>query len=281
MECFKEQLSLEKKVNLFRKEGKTIGLVPTMGALHEGHAALIKNSKNDNDVTIATIFVNPKQFNNSQDFELYPNTLESDIKLLESLDCDILFHPDSSSIYGKEPAIKMTFSTLEHTMEGAFRAGHFQGVALIVSKLFNITTPNRAYFGQKDFQQCAIIAQLIADLSFQVEMVIVPTIRENSGLALSSRNLRLATAMKEEATLLYKSLKKAQEKLLSGISITTVKNELTLAFEESKTIQLEYFSIVDSATLANLTQITKNQTSLCIAAFAGDVRLIDNIYLHD
>lgn len=266
---------------MIRKEGKTIGLVPTMGALHEGHAALIKNSKKDNDVTIATIFVNPKQFNNSQDFELYPSTLESDIQLLQNLDCDILFHPDLTAIYQQEPVIKMTFPTLEHTMEGAFRAGHFQGVALIVSKLFNIINPNKAYFGQKDFQQCAIIAQLIADLSFQIEMVIVPTVREESGLALSSRNLRLTPELKSEATLLYQSLKLAQRSLLIGKEIIQVKSDLLKAFEESKMIRLEYFSVVDSATLIDITELTDKQTSLCIAAFAGDVRLIDNIYLYE
>jgi pantoate--beta-alanine ligase len=281
MECFKEQLSLARKLDLIRKEGKSIGLVPTMGALHEGHATLIKNSKKDNDVTIVTIFVNPKQFNNAQDFLLYPSTLESDKKLLQDLDCDILFHPDSNSIYNKEPAIIMAFPSLENTMEGAFRAGHFQGIALIVSKLFNIIAPTRAYFGQKDFQQCAIITQLIADLSFQIEMVIVPTVRENNGLALSSRNLRLTPAIRVEATLIYKSLKNAQTRLLNGVAITKVKNELTLSFQKSKTMQLEYFSIVDSITLADLTKISEKQTSLCIAAFAGDVRLIDNIYLHE
>jgi pantoate--beta-alanine ligase len=281
MECFKEQLSLARKLDLIRKEGKTIGLVPTMGALHEGHAALIKSSKKDNDITLATIFVNPKQFNNPQDFDLYPNTLDSDISLLTGLGCDILFHPDAASIYTHEPVIKMAFPTLEHTMEGAFRAGHFQGVALIVSKLFNLAQPTRAYFGQKDFQQCAIIAQLIKDLSFQIEMIIVPTVREKSGLALSSRNLRLTPALKDEATLIFKALKNAKERLLSGTTIATVKNELSAALEISKTLRLEYFSVVDSTTLADIDQISTNQTSLCIAAYAGEVRLIDNIYLYE
>lgn len=254
----------------------TIGFVPTMGALHNGHLSLIDKSKSENELTICSIFVNKEQFNNSEDFNKYPINTDVDIKLLEKNGCDILFLPTSDEIYSEKPIIKFDFGHLETTMEGAFRPGHFSGVALIVSKLFNIVNPNKAYFGQKDFQQLAIIKQLVKDLSFNIDIVSCPTIREQNGLAMSSRNLRLSKSEQGEAALIYKSLEMTKDLLIKK-PISEIKSELKNIFNNSN-IDLEYLEIVDSNTLISINEYNiENETTICIAAHLGNVRLIDNI----
>jgi len=269
------------KSELLPLKNSTIGFVPTMGALHDGHLSLIEKSKKENDFTICSIFVNPTQFNNKEDFEKYPNTINEDTKLLEKQNCDFLFLPSSKEIYSSKSILKFDFGNLENTMEGRFRPGHFSGVALIVSKLFNIVNPTKAYFGQKDFQQLAIIKQLVIDLSFDVEVISCPTIREKNGLAMSSRNERLSKHEKHESSIIHNSLQLAKTKLLSlkKTDIIDIKAEIELQFENSN-LQLEYLEIVSSTSLEPiLTNENLNNTTICIAAFCGNVRLIDNITL--
>lgn len=253
-----------------------IGFVPTMGALHDGHLSLIEKSKNENEFTICSIFVNKEQFNNSEDFNKYPINTDSDIKLLEQNGCDILFLPTSDEIYSEKPIIKFDFGYLETTMEGAFRPGHFSGVALIVSKLFNIVNPNKAYFGQKDFQQLAIIKQLVKDLSFNIGIVSCPIIREQNGLAMSSRNLRLSKKEQQEAGIIFKTLNITKD-LLGKKPIDEIKTEVVNLFK-STNLDLEYLEIVDTNTLISINEYKiENETTICIAAHLGNVRLIDNI----
>jgi len=260
--------------------GKTIGFVPTMGALHNGHQRLVECSVNVNDTTICSIFVNPTQFNNPLDLQNYPRDLASDIELLSQVGCDAVFAPDASEMYHKHTFIRMDFGKLVSTMEGSFRPGHFSGVGIIVAKLFNIIGPNKAYFGKKDLQQLAVIKSMVRDLDFNVEVVSVETVRETGGLALSSRNRFLTDEERIIARTLYTSLLLAKENLLKGISPLKVKSDIHKHFDRIAGINLEYFEIVDSATLQNIELINStSEVSLCIAAYVGKVRLIDNMSL--
>jgi len=264
-----------------RPWGRTVGLVPTMGALHDGHLALIRESKLNNDITICSIFVNPAQFNNPSDLQKYPRTLEKDIQLLESIHCDVLFCPEAAEMYNSIYLTHFDFGHLDKTMEGQFRPGHFSGVALIVSKLFHIVEPDVAYFGQKDWQQFAIIRQLVKDLSFNVTLKSVPIIRESDGLALSSRNARLSPDQRKQAIVLFNALKKACALLQSDKSISDVKGIIKQYVEKCQDIKLEYFEVADSENLTLLNNVEESVSPiLCIAAFVGDIRLIDNMFLH-
>jgi pantoate--beta-alanine ligase len=255
----------------------SVGFVPTMGALHEGHLSLIRKSKKENKITVCSIFVNPIQFNNQADFDKYPNTLEQDLKLLEAEGCDLVFVPSSSEMYPTKPSTKFDFGALEHVMEGAFRPGHFSGVAIVVSKLFNIVRPKIAYFGQKDLQQTLVVKQLVADLGFQLKLDIVETAREKDGLAMSSRNLRLQPSLRAEAPLLYAELLKAKSKLLKGESIEMVSILAKHSINAIKNVKIEYFEIADATTLQPIKNNFKGEVAICVAAFFGDVRLIDNV----
>jgi pantoate--beta-alanine ligase len=248
-----------------------------MGALHEGHLSLIRKSKKENKMTVCSIFVNPIQFNNQEDFDKYPNTLEHDLALLEAEGCDLVFVPSASEMYPTKPSTKFDFGALEHVMEGAFRPGHFSGVAIVVSKLFNIIRPTRAYFGQKDLQQTLVVKQLVADLGFQLKLDIVGTAREKDGLAMSSRNLRLQPSLRLEAPLLYAELVKAKSKLLKGEPIEMVSILAKHSINAIKNVKIEYFEIADAATLQPIKNNFKGEVAICVAAFFGDVRLIDNI----
>lgn len=264
-----------------RPWGRTMGFVPTMGALHDGHLALIRESKLNNDLTICSIFVNPAQFNNSSDLQKYPRTLEKDIQLLESINCDVLFCPEAVEMYNSIHLTHFDFGHLDKTMEGQFRPGHFSGVALIVSKLFHIVEPDVAYFGQKDWQQFAIIRQLVKDLSFNVTLKSVPIIRESDGLALSSRNARLSPDQRKQAIVLFNALKEACTLLQSNKSISDVKAIIKQYVEKCQDIKLEYFEVADSENLTLLNNVEESVSPiLCIAAFVGDIRLIDNMFLH-
>lgn len=281
MKIINEIAALRIAVASFRRANKTIGLVPTMGALHTGHQALIQHANAENDVTVVSIFVNPTQFNNSEDFNSYPHQITEDIALLEKTACDILFCPRPEAVYMSKPLLTMSFGSLETTMEGKYRPGHFAGVGLIVGKLFNYIQPDRAYFGQKDLQQCAIIKQLVKDLDFDISIRVVPTVREENGLALSSRNLLLSPQQKTEAAFLYKLLLDAKYHLLQGQEISLVTAMVENSLRSHTLLKLEYFAIVNSETLQPVEHISANNISLCIAAYADKVRLIDNIYLHD
>ncbi|PSL02962.1 pantoate--beta-alanine ligase [Cecembia rubra] len=256
----------------------TVGLVPTMGALHEGHLDLVRKAKENSDIVIVSIFVNPTQFNNPDDFAKYPKTLDKDLDLLKNIGVDAVFVPDNQEVYPESPLIKIDFGDLERVLEGSFRPGHFNGVGIVVSKLLNIVKPHKAYFGQKDLQQVAVIKRLVKDLSFDVEIIVVPTVREASGLALSSRNLRLSPVQRENALVLYKSLSFAKTELLKGESWFTIKSEVENQFQQTPEVELEYFELVDSDKMTVLESLQEGiSLSICTAAYVGDVRLIDNI----
>ncbi len=280
MQVFNEIAPLKAFLKGQKQAGKSIGLVPTMGALHEGHLALVQASKAENHLTVATIFVNPTQFNNPADLERYPRTLDKDRALLEKVECDIVFSPDADHMYESEALVRFDFGHLDKVMEGRFRPGHFSGVALVVSKLFNIVEPDRAYFGQKDWQQFVIISQLVKELKFNLELVSIPTFREADGLAMSSRNARLTGEQREKASVFQAALKFAKMALKSGRAFDEVSMEVRRRVESSDFITLEYFEIADSKNL-NLIDNVKaaNRPIMCIAGFVGEVRLIDNMFL--
>ncbi|MCS6796021.1 MAG: pantoate--beta-alanine ligase [Raineya sp.] len=265
-----------------RKEGKKIGFVPTMGALHEGHLSLIRRCKQENDVVVCSVFVNPTQFNNPEDLAKYPRTLEKDAQMLEKAGCDILFAPNENVMYPQKTTLNFYFGHLENVMEGKFRKGHFNGVALVVSKLFHIVQPHRAYFGQKDLQQFAIIRTLVQDLMFPVELVRCPIVREANGLAMSSRNQRLNAEQQATASHLYKALKKA-ETMLAENSVKQIQKSVKEYLLNVRGIELEYFEIADANTLQIVEDLTSFQgdLALCIAAYVAGVRLIDNIVIEN
>ncbi|OEK03148.1 pantoate--beta-alanine ligase [Roseivirga sp. 4D4] len=263
-----------------RSEGKSIGFVPTMGALHQGHLSLIQASKENCDFTIASIFVNPTQFNNPEDLKNYPKTLDEDVEKLIGAECDVLFLPDGQEIYPSKPQLKISFDGIADQLEGEFRPGHFDGVALVVSKLFNIIQPNHAFFGQKDLQQFFIVKSLVDQLNYPIQLNMVSTARESNGLAMSSRNMRLSAAERSDAALLHQSLRMAQERLLQGGNIKLVKEEVQELFDVSERLALEYFEIINTDDFKT-TDATKEKkkVALCIAANIGQVRLIDNLML--
>ena len=238
MEIFKKIAPLKVYLEEIRRSGKTIGLVPTMGALHNGHIALISASKAQNSYTICSIYVNPMQFNNPADLQKYPRNLEQDVKLLEAAGCDVLFYPDNEEMYEGKSVLKFDFGDLDKVMEGKYRPGHFSGVALVVSKLFNIVNPDNAYFGQKDWQQFAVIQQVVTELKFGLTFHSIPTLRETDGLAMSSRNLRLNGMQRQQATVFYNALRLAKEKLKKGEEIARVKRLVGEMVEKSRWRQI-------------------------------------------
>lgn len=258
---------------------RKIGFVPTMGALHAGHLSLINTAKAENDITICSIYVNPAQFNNPNDLAAYPVHLEKDTELLMAAGCDVLFCPAHSEMYPHQNNIRFDFGTLDKVLEGEFRPGHFSGVALVVSKLFNIVAPDRAYFGQKDFQQLKIVEKLVSDLNFNLSVRSVPIVREADGLAMSSRNARLTREQRSIATVFYESLKLAQQKIKQGEPMPEIVTAIR-AFCESKTgVMLEYLTLADH----NLSLIPSPTLGsvLLIAGYIGEVRLIDNLIVYE
>lgn len=248
-----------------------------MGALHDGHLDLIKKAKLYSDYVVVSIFINPTQFNNAEDFAKYPQTLDKDMELLDKTGVDYLFLPELEEIYPNKPRLKMLFEGLDNTLEGEFRPGHFSGVGIVVAKLLNIVKPHVAFFGQKDLQQVAIIRQLVADLSMDVKIISLPTVREGSGLALSSRNMRLSEKDKEKALIIIHSLSFGKSELLSGKDWLSTREEIKEKFTVQD-IKLEYFELVNSHTMDKLEKIDHTiPSSICIAAYIGEVRLIDNI----
>ncbi len=280
MQIFTEIESLRAFLSHKNAGQQSIGLVPTMGALHPGHLFLIQSSTAENQVTVATIYVNPTQFNNSSDLEKYPRSLEADIALLEKGGCDALFCPDTREMYAQTSTVKFDFGPLDKILEGEFRPGHFSGVALVVSKLFNIVQPNIAYFGQKDFQQFTIIARLVDELKFGIQLRCIPTLRESDGLAMSSRNLRLTEQERKKAVILFKSLSSANQALLEGMALGDVKVDIQKIWEKEKNTKLEYFELADRENLILLDRVkSANQSIVLIAGYVGEVRLIDNMII--
>lgn len=259
-------------------KSNSVGFVPTMGALHDGHISLIKRAKKENELCVASIFVNPTQFNNPEDLEKYPRTIEADLKKLEEAGCDIVFLPEVTEMYPSPAILKFDFGSLENILEGKFRPGHFNGVGIVVSKLFNIIKPSKAYFGLKDLQQCAVINRLVNDLSFSVELILCDTVREEDGLAMSSRNVRLAPSFRTQAPNIYASLNLAKSELLKGASIQDTLNIVKDFYSILPDFEVEYFEIVDFNSLQPISVYnTEIKTAIVVAAHLGGVRLIDNI----
>lgn len=251
-----------------------------MGALHEGHLSLIRLSKTQGDFTVASIFVNPTQFNKPEDLEKYPRHPEKDLDMLASAGCDVVFMPTVEEMYPVPASLKISFGSLETELEGRFRPGHFAGVGLVVSKLFNMIQPDHAYFGQKDLQQYFVIKALVSQLSFPIQLHMAPIAREANGLAMSSRNERLTPQERAHAELIYKGLNQAREMLMTGASIPIVKAHISELFEASDRFSLEYFEVINTDDFAPLETIKEEATTaLCLAAEIGQVRLIDNLLL--
>lgn len=259
-----------------QRQQSSVGLVPTMGALHQGHLELVKAARAENDLVVCSIFVNPTQFNNPDDLSAYPRTLEADCRLLESVGCDIVFAPSVEEMYPYPLDLSLNFGTLETVMEGAFRPGHFNGVGIVVSKFFNLIQPHRAYFGQKDLQQTAIIKSLIRNLSYPIELRICPTVRESDGLAMSSRNVRLTPEERSIAPTIYRILNECKTALLVGTPVEVALKNARDAFSQQPAFRLEYIELVDADTLKPLNE-TGKANALCVAVHLGNVRLIDNI----
>ncbi len=279
MKVFKTISDTQSWIKQQKASGNTIGFVPTMGALHEGHLSLVRHSKIDNDITVCSIFINPIQFNNKQDLEKYPRTMGADLKLLEDLGCDIVFTPASEEMYPEPIEKKYNFGMLDKVMEGAFRSGHFNGVAIVVKKLFDITIPDKAYFGEKDFQQLCIIQDLVRQENMDIGIIPCPTLREADGLAMSSRNTRLTPDQRKIAAVIYKTLLAIREKK-KDMSVNDLIDWAKKKININSEMQLEYIDIVNSRTLMPVNRISdQEEIRVCIAAFLGNVRLIDNIGL--
>ncbi len=260
------------------QKNQSIGFVPTMGALHEGHLDLVARCLSEKDITLVSIFVNPTQFTNQEDFQNYPITLEADMEKLKSVGVNYVFIPEVHTIYPTQPTLKFNFGDLEHVLEGKFRPGHFNGVGIIVAKLFHMIKPNTAYFGQKDLQQVAIVKRLVKDLSFDLEIEVVPTRRDSDGLALSSRNLRLSLEEKKTALILFQSLNFAKKELTEGSPWQEIKDRIEEFFFQKKEAHLEYIELVNPDTFEQYLEFDpKSKSFLCISAYIGPVRLIDNL----
>ena len=262
------------------KEDKSLGLVPTMGALHEGHLTLVKKSLAENDLTVVSIFVNPIQFNSKEDLDNYPKDFEADLNLLKSYNVDYVFCPDEKDLYPTAPLVSINFGNISHLMEGKFRKGHFEGVGVIVCKLLNLLSPNTAYFGLKDLQQFLLIKRMCEDLNFRTRIVGVETVREKSGLAMSSRNRRLSDHGKEIASLLYKGLKSMEEGVFNRLSVSNLVHDANDVFRRSDLIQIEYLEVVDPSTLEPVDSYEDmDELAICVAGYVEGIRLIDNLYL--
>lgn len=268
---------LRAELDALRKEGKTIGLVPTMGALHAGHASLVKRAVAENDIVVVSDFVNPTQFNDKNDLLKYPRTLDADCKLLEACGASFVFAPSVEEIYPEPDTRQFSYAPLDTVMEGKYRPGHFNGVCQIVSKLFLIVEPTRAYFGEKDFQQLAIIREMVRKYPFNLEIVGCPIVREADGLALSSRNARLSTVQRTQALQISKTLFASVEYAKTH-TLDETKAFVETKIAESEGLRLEYFEIVDGTSLQTVhSWEDSNYIVGCITVFCGEVRLIDNI----
>ncbi len=280
MKVYSKISALQEDIAYLKSEGKTIGFVPTMGALHYGHISLVSSAISQCDITVVSIFVNPTQFNNVDDLSNYPRKLEADIYLLSEIDCDIVFAPEVVEMYPEKSVavdLDLDLGILAKVMEGKFRPGHFRGVVNIVSRLFECVKPDKAFFGLKDFQQVSVIRYMTNYFHLPVEIIACPTLRELSGLAMSSRNTRLSLSQKEDALIIYKSLILAKE-LATTNSPNSVKNKIRDFFQKGNLV-LEYFEIVNPVTLESLEGDWVSGATACIVAYCGEVRLIDNMEL--
>lgn len=263
-----------KIVKEWRREGKTIGLVPTMGFLHEGHASLIRRCREENDIVVVSDFVNPTQFGPNEDLEAYPRDFARDSALCESMGTDLIFHPEPEEMY-QDACAYVSIHTLSDTLCGKTRPIHFQGVCTVVSKLFHIVAPDRAYFGQKDAQQLAIIKKMVKDLNFDIEIVGCAIVREEDGLAKSSRNTYLSEEERKAALCLSKAVKKGQEIIKTGCDCTDVLKEMCAVIESEPLAKIDYVSIVDALTMQPVEKVDRD-VLVAMAVYIGKTRLIDN-----
>lgn len=279
MILFKQAASLSQFLHLHQQEGKTVSFVPTMGALHKGHLSLLSRARTESDLSVCSIFVNPTQFNNRDDFSRYPVTLEKDIDKLHGSSCNVLFLPTENEIYpAGYSAKRYELGVLETILEGEYRPGHFQGVCQVVDRLLEIVHPNKIYMGQKDYQQCQVVQKLIYLTNrHALEMITVPTIREKDGLAMSSRNLRLNSSQRAKAPALYQALQTAKAAL--GQQPFDNIRQMAVTDLSLQGFAVDYFEIVDATTLLPATDHSKNLIAL-VAASLGDIRLIDNLSLN-
>lgn len=278
MQTFTTKTGLIDCLSAVEKE-KTLGFVPTMGALHQGHLSLIKESNNICDLTICSIFINPTQFNNHEDLANYPNTLDKDLLLLKKINCDIVYAPQVCDLYIKgERAKNYNFGEITALMEGDYRPGHFNGIATIIEKFFKIIKPTKAFFGQKDLQQLQVVKALVKQMNISTEIISMPIIREKNGLAKSSRNKFLSSTEKDTASIIYSCLVYCKNNKSKGIK--TLKENIFKTINSNKYIELEYAEFVN---LENMQRIQewqeKNKTAICIAAYIAGIRIIDNIIL--
>ena len=269
--------SVRDSISAARKGGKKIGFVPTMGALHIGHISLIEAAVKQCDFVVVSIFVNPTQFGIGEDFEKYPRPLQADLEICKKAGVNIVFAPSIKEMYPNENLTSVNVEKITESLCGKSRQGHFRGVATVCTKLFNIVTPDFAYFGQKDAQQAVVVRQMVCDLNMPVEIVVCPTIREKDGLAVSSRNQYLSRQQKKDAALIYKSLQKCRQMILAGeADISVIIEGIGQILSQSPAIEIEYINIVDAQSLQNVTKIS-GKILVAIAVKIGSTRLIDNI----
>lgn len=261
-------------VKSWKKEGKTVGLVPTMGYLHEGHASLIRKCREENDIVVVSVFVNPTQFGPNEDLEAYPRDFQRDSALCESLGADLIFHPEPEEMY-QDPCAYVSIETLSENLCGRTRPIHFRGVCTVVSKLFHIVAPDKAYFGQKDAQQLAIIRKMVRDLNFDIEIVGCPIIREEDGLAKSSRNTYLNPQERQAALRLSRAVKRGQELIAPGMDSEAVLSEMRKVIEAEPLAKIDYVSMVDALTMKDVEKVDRD-VLVAMAVYIGKTRLIDN-----
>ena len=276
MKVINKPEELQKIIEELKKEGKSVGLVPTMGALHFGHVSLIKKSVLQNDITVVSVYVNPIQFGPNEDYEKYPRPIEKDIKVCQDNKVDFLFLPTNETLYNKNFSTYIYNNNVSKIMCGITRPTHFQGVCTIVAKLFNIVMPQRAYFGLKDYQQYIIIKQMVEDLNFNIEIIGCPIVREESGIAMSSRNTYLSKEEKVQATGIYKSLCLAKQLFCEGKEIEDIKQVVEENILKIPNSKIDYIEIRNSKNLQEVTDLDKNIV-IAVAVKVGNVRLIDNM----
>ena len=281
MEIINRRQRMSSLARKLRRENKTIGFVPTMGALHEGHLSLINQARQMSDIVIVSIFVNPMQFNEQSDYDKYPHDLTADAALLTQYQVDYIFAPDAPEIYGENFSTYVYVEHLTETLEGAARPGHFRGVATVITILFNTIRPDFAFFGQKDAQQVAVIKRLTQDLGFETEIITVPIVREESGLAMSSRNERLSAEERQKASIIYRALREAKILVKNGErNAVTIAEKVRQVIQNEPLAQIDYVAVVDNETLAPVEKIGENAVLIAVAAQFGQIRLIDNVIIN-
>ena len=279
MQIITRIIEMQSLAESLRTQGRTIGFVPTMGFLHEGHLSLMRRARQESDAVVASIFVNPTQFGPQEDFERYPRDEEGDRRKCESAGVDILFMPNAAEMYPEKPSVFVTVEGISDILEGAIRPGHFRGVATVVMKLFNIVKPHKAFFGQKDYQQCAVIKRMVKGLNLDVEVVALPTVREHDGLAMSSRNSYLSPDERRIAAVIHSALASAEQMVKAGVGEPEkLKNKMLAILREEPGVVVDYVEVADPESLAPLA-IVKGRAVILTAVRLGRTRLIDNILI--